>query len=132
MELLIAILVGVLFATGTYLMLARRLLPVILGTNLMTYGALLFLITAGRLKQGNPPILMAGVQHYVDALPQAMILTAIVINFAVTAFCLVLAYRTYQDTGRDDIESLRGTEPDADSKLPYIPKQPDENGKENV
>lgn len=115
MELLISILTGILFAAGIYLILSRRLLPVILGTNLLTYSALLFLITSGKLKRGNPPILTEGITNYnyVDPLPQALILTAIVINFAVTAYCLVLAYRTYQDTGTDDLENLRGVnEPD--------------------
>ena len=121
MELLIAILIGILFACGIYLLLARRLLPIILGTNLLTYGALLFLITSGKLKRGNPPILTQGITNYnyVDPLPQALILTAIVINFAVTAYCLVLAYRTYQDTGTDDVEKLRGVNEPDELDLPH-------------
>ena len=106
MELLSAILIGILTATGTYLILAKKLLPIIIGTNLLSYGAILFLLTSGGLKWGSAPIHWTILTSYVDPLPQAFILTAIVINFAVTAFCLVLAYRTYQATGTDNVDDL--------------------------
>ena len=108
MELLISILIGVLFAAGIYMILDRRLLRIAIGTGLISHGVLLFLITAGSLKRGASPILIDGIPTYVDPVPQALILTAIVINFATTAFCLVLAYRMKQDLGTDDMEELRG------------------------
>ncbi|MDR3072304.1 MAG: Na(+)/H(+) antiporter subunit C [Clostridiales Family XIII bacterium] len=108
MELIIAILIGFLFAAGAYLILERRLLRVVMGASLMSHGVLLFLITAGSLKRGLAPILVEGGEEYVDAVPQALILTAIVISFATTAFSLVLAYKIYHRGGKDDLEKLRG------------------------
>jgi len=108
MELLVSILIGFLFAVGIYMVLERRLLRVAMGASLISHGVLLFLITAGALKRGASPILIDGIATYVDPVPQALILTAIVINFATTAFCLVLAYKTYHGLGTDDLEELRG------------------------
>lgn len=108
MELLVSLLIGFLFAVGTYMILDRRLLRVAMGTSLISHGVLLFLITAGNLKRGASPIIIDGITSYVDPVPQALILTAIVINFATTAFCLVLAYKLYQGVGKDDLEELRG------------------------
>lgn len=109
MELLTAAVVGILFATGTYLMLARRLLRVVLGTALLGHGVNLMLLTSGRLKQGGVPILGGAGGPYTDPLPQALILTAIVIGFGVTALLIVLAYRVYQEHQTDDLGELRGT-----------------------
>jgi len=103
-----AIVIGVLFATGTYLILARSLLRIVFGTCMLTHATLLYLITAGKLKRGAAPILESGITTYVDPLPQALILTAIVIGFGVTAFIIVLAYRAYQTLGSDDTEDYRG------------------------
>jgi len=64
----------------------------------------------GGLKKGAVPLLGENAEKYTDALPQALILTAIVISFAVTSFLLVLAYRTYTETGSDDLAALRGFE----------------------
>lgn len=108
MEILAALLVGMLFATGIYLMLSRRLLRVVLGTALLSHGINLMLLTVGRLKRGAVPILDR--PPYTDPLPQALILTAIVISFAVTALLVVLAYRLHQEQGTDDLEALRGAE----------------------
>ncbi|MFZ5824846.1 MAG: Na(+)/H(+) antiporter subunit C [Bacillota bacterium] len=112
MELLSAIVVGVLFATGTYLILAKNMIRVVLGVALMSYGTNMMILTAGRLKQGHAPVLAEGVTVYADPLPQALILTAIVIGFAVTAFVFVLAYRTVQEYGTDNLNELRGWEND--------------------
>ncbi|MGF7183956.1 multicomponent Na+:H+ antiporter subunit C [Desulfitispora alkaliphila] len=109
MELIMSLVVGVLFASGTYLVLTRSLLRVILGTALINHGAFLMLLTMGGLKQGLAPVLI-GPGQYSDPLPQALILTAIVIGFGVTAFVLVLAYRTYQELGTDDLDKLRGVD----------------------
>lgn len=110
METLISALVGILFAAGTYMVLSRRLLRIVFGTSLLSNGTLLFLMITGRLQRGEPPILTPFAGSYADPLPQAMILTAIVINFAITAFCLVLCYRTYHSHGSDDVDDLTGRE----------------------
>lgn len=112
MELVTAILIGVLFTVGTYLILERRLLRVVFGTSLISHGVLLFLITSGSLKRGISPIHVEGTPAdavFVDPVPQALILTAIVISFATTAFALVLSYKMYNKLGTDDLEQLRAT-----------------------
>ncbi|TWI59618.1 Na(+)/H(+) antiporter subunit C [Halalkalibacter nanhaiisediminis] len=110
METLMSVLVGILFTIGTYLVLTKSLLRIILGTAVIGHGVHLLILTMGGLKKGMPPLLDAGHTTFTDALPQALILTAIVINFAVTALFLVLAYRAYQVLGTDDMDQLRGTE----------------------
>ena len=108
MELGLTLAIGVLFATGTYLLLRRSLLKVVIGFSLMSHGTNLLLLTTGKLKRGAAPMLVEGYGGtYTDPLPQALILTAIVISFAVTAFMLALVYRTYQLLGTDDLERLR-------------------------
>jgi multicomponent Na+:H+ antiporter subunit C len=107
-ELWLTLAIGVLFATGTYLVLRRSLLKVVIGFSLISHGTNLLLLTTGKLKRGQVPILLQGFQGpYVDPLPQALILTAIVISFAVTAFMLALVYKTYQALGTDDLDRLR-------------------------
>ncbi|TLS39326.1 Na(+)/H(+) antiporter subunit C [Pseudalkalibacillus caeni] len=108
MELLMAILAGLLFSTGVYMLLQKQILRIIIGTALLSHGAHLLIITMGKLNRGGPPILSEGVTKYVDPLPQALILTSIVISFGVTSFLLVLAYRAYQKNGTDNMEKLRG------------------------
>ena len=109
METLITILTGVLVTVATYLLLSRNVLRVILGSAILSHAAHLLIMSMGKgLKNGEAPILTEGVTDYVDALPQALILTSIVISFAVTAILLVLAYRTYSETGKDNLFELRG------------------------
>lgn len=110
MELLMAIVIGILFMCATYLMLSKSILRIIIGTGLLSHGAHLLIMTMGGLKGGVVPLLSDKVASYVDPLPQALILTAIVISFGVTSFLLVLAYRTYQEIGTDDMEEMRGTD----------------------
>lgn len=110
MEILMSIVVGVLFSVGTYLILTKSLLRLILGLILMSHGAHLLLLTMGGLGETAPPLLGEEAAVYADPLPQALILTAIVISFGVTAFLLVLAYRTYKAHGTDDLEKLRGAD----------------------
>lgn len=109
MEILMSITVGVLFMVGTYLILTKSLLRVILGVILLSHGAHLLLLTMAGLKRGAPPLLGEVAPFYADPLPQALILTAIVISFGVTAFLLVLAYRTYKEHKTDDLDKLRGS-----------------------
>ncbi|MBS4208373.1 Na(+)/H(+) antiporter subunit C [Bacillus sp. FJAT-50079] len=106
METLITILVGILVAAATYLILSRNLIRVILGTSLLSHAAHLLIMTMGGLKNGNVPLLGAGAP-FVDALPQALILTAIVISFGVTALLLVLVYRSHQEAEKDDVAQVR-------------------------
>lgn len=110
METLIIILVGILTAVAIYLILSRNLIRLILGTAILSHAVHLLILTMGGLKNGTVPLLDEDAAEYVDALPQALILTAIVISFAVTAFILVLAYRTYQELGTDDLEEMRGAD----------------------
>jgi multicomponent Na+:H+ antiporter subunit C len=109
-EILMAFVVGILFMTATYLMLSKSLLRIIVGTGLLSHGAHLLILTMSGLKRGAAPLLGENAESYTDPLPQALILTAIVISFGVTAFFLVLAYRTYKELGTDNIEQMRGTE----------------------
>ncbi|WP_102345512.1 Na(+)/H(+) antiporter subunit C [Bacillus sp. Marseille-P3661] len=108
MEILMAIVIGILFTCATYLMLSKSLLRIIVGTGLLSHGAHLTILTMGGLKRGAPPLLGEEAPFYTDPLPQALILTAIVISFGVTALFLVLAYRTYQEVKTDDMDKLRG------------------------
>lgn len=110
MEILMSFVIGVLFMTATYLILSKSLLRIIVGTGLLSHGAHLLILTMGGLKRGAAPLLGENAESYTDPLPQALILTAIVISFGVTAFLLVLAYRAYQELGTDNMEQLRGTE----------------------
>ncbi len=104
-----SIVIGILFMVATYLMLSKSLLRIIVGTGLLSHGAHLLLLTMSGLKRGAPPLLGENAENYADPLPQALILTAIVISFGVTAFFLVLAYRAYKELGTDNIEQMRGT-----------------------
>lgn len=112
MELAAIATIGVLFGSGVYLLLQKSLLRVVLGTTLISHAVNLLLLTVGKLKRGGPPLLIKGepLPPVSDPLPQALILTAIVIGFATTALMLVIGYRTYQSRGTDDLDRLRGIE----------------------
>ncbi|HPU39034.1 MAG TPA: NADH-quinone oxidoreductase subunit K [Microthrixaceae bacterium] len=103
MNLLLAATAGLLFSIGTYLVIQRKLSRIIIGIGLLTHGANVLFILAGR--RGDPPIVGTGsVSGFSDPLPQAMALTAIVISFGVTAFLLALAYRSWILTSDDEVE----------------------------
>jgi multicomponent K+:H+ antiporter subunit C len=104
MELLIAIVVGLLTAAGIYLMLRQRTFPVIVGLSLLSYAVNMFLFASGRLAIGLPPILRDGAVGYTDPLPQALVLTAIVISFGMTAVILIMALGSYLEAGHDKID----------------------------
>src|SRR5690625_2356153 len=108
METLIIILGGVLVMVATYLVLSKSLIRVVLGMAILTHADHLLLKAMGGLKTGSAPLIGDNAAAYTDALPQAIILTSIVINFGVTAFVLVLVYRTYQAMGTDNLDSMRG------------------------
>lgn len=108
METLIIILSGILFAVGTYMVLSKNLLRIIFGTGLYTHASHLMLMALGGLKRGAAPLLGEQAEAYTDPIPQALILTSIVINFALTALILVLGYRTHVETGFEDMRQLKG------------------------
>jgi len=112
MELLLAIVAGVLYATGLYLMLRRRLAQIIIGLSLLSNGSNILILSAAGVTRAKPPLISPGVplDQYADPVPQSLILTAIVIGFGVLAFSLVLAHRVHQSSGSDDIDTI---EPDA-------------------
>ncbi|MGM0412727.1 MAG: Na+/H+ antiporter subunit C [Pseudomonadota bacterium] len=103
MEILVAIAIGCLVASGIYLMLRGRTFPVVLGLTLLSYGVNLFLFAAGRLTE-DAPALIHGDGPYADPLPQALVLTAIVIGFGMTAFLVILSIRAYGDHGSDRVD----------------------------
>lgn len=104
MELLFALVLGCLTSSGVYLVLRARTFPVVLGLTLLTYAINYFLFAMGRLHTGMPPII-GRADSYSDPLPQALVLTAIVISFAMTAFTLTLALRKRADTGSDHVDA---------------------------
>lgn len=108
METFITIIAGILFTVGTYLILNKNLLRVILGITIFSHATHLMLIATSGLKKGAPPLLGENAASYTDPVPQALILTSIVISFALTAFLLVLGYRTYVELGTDNMKQLRG------------------------
>ena len=91
MEIIYAITLGILTSCGVYLLLRARVFPVVLGLTLMSYAVNLFLFAMGRL--GGMPVVLGKSAQYGDPVPQALVLTAIAIGFAMTAFVLVLALR---------------------------------------
>jgi multisubunit Na+/H+ antiporter MnhC subunit len=104
MEALFALVIGVLTACGVYLMLRGRSFPVVLGLTLLSYAVNLFLLAMGRLTVGRPPVISAAATGYADPLPQALVLTAIVIGFAMTAFSIVLALKAKAELGTDRVD----------------------------
>lgn len=106
MEALISLIIGVLTACGVYLALRGRTFPVVLGLTLLSYAANLFLLAMGRLTIGAPPIITETSEAYADPLPQALVLTAIVISFAMTAFAIVLALKTFKEMGNDHVDGI--------------------------
>lgn len=109
MEFLVASGIGWVTACGVYLMLRGRSFPVVLGLTLLGYAVNVFIFTMGRLWSGAPPILGQG-EVIADPLPQALVLTAIVIGFATTGFVIELALRSSDESGTDHVD---GREPDA-------------------
>lgn len=106
MEWLIALIIGVLTASGVYLTLRARTFPVVLGLTLLAYGVNLFLFAMGRLTIGQPAVINAAAEGYSDPLPQALVLTAIVIAFGMTAFLIVLALKARGELGNDHVDGL--------------------------
>jgi len=106
MEALVAITIGLLTAVGTYLMLRLRSFPVILGLTFLSYAVNLFLFAAGRLKTGAVPIVYT-TEAPSDPLPQALVLTAIVISFGMTAVMVMMALGSWLELGHDRVDPDR-------------------------
>lgn len=104
MEALVAVAIGVLTACAVYLMLRARTFPVLLGLTLLSYAVNLFLVASGRLRLASAPLTDQGLASYPDPLPQALVLTAIVIGFGMTAVLVVLALRAIRETGGDHVD----------------------------
>lgn len=103
MELLVAIAIGAMTAAGIYLMLRQRTFAVVLGLSMLSYAVNVFIFASGRLVTGAPPILGAA-DVMIDPLPQALVLTAIVISFGMTALVVILALGAYLNAGTDAID----------------------------
>ena len=111
MEILFASAVGILTAAGIYLILRKRTFPVILGLSLLTYGVNLFLFATGRLMVNAPPVLNKYAEvAYTDPLPQALVLTAIVISFGMTAVVVMIALGAYLSAKDDKIDMIEDAE----------------------
>lgn len=112
MELLIASAIGVMTAAGIYLMLRLRTFPVILGISLLTYAVNVFLFTSGRVAVGAPPVLRDDVTTYTDPLPQALVLTAIVISFGMTAVVVMIGLGAFLGSDDDHVDDRADTPQD--------------------
>lgn len=110
MEILLALASGVLYTAGIYLMMRRRLAQLIIGLGLLSNGTNLLIFAVGGLTRGTPPVVPLGeetlVPPYADPVPQALVLTAIVIGFGLLAFLLVLAHRVHAIVGSDDVDDV--------------------------
>lgn len=110
LEFLVASAIAILTAAGVYLVLRRRTFPVVLGLAFLSYAINVFLFAMGRLVINQPPIYDKAVEAYTDPLPQALVLTAIVIAFGMTAFVVVLALRSFLETGTDRVDGQQDQE----------------------
>ncbi len=113
MELILVIIIGMLYSTGLYMIMRRSFVKVIIGLIFLGHAANLLIFTVGRITKGAPSFLKADgtiPNNFADPLPQALILTAIVIGFGVQAFAIVLFKRVYQTAGTDDLDKLKSTD----------------------
>ena len=114
MHILLALVTGILFAGGLYLMLRRSIVKLAFGLALIAHAANLAIFTSSGLVRGEPPIIEAGGMRLAavssDPVPQALILTAIVIGFALLAFVIVLIKRAAWIVGTDDLDDLRNVD----------------------
>jgi len=110
MEALFSIGIAIVTACGVYLMLRARTYPVVLGLTLIAYAVNLFLFSSGGLVTGQPAVITPGAESFADPLPQALVLTAIVIGFGMTAFLVILALRAQGDLGNDHVDGGKDRE----------------------
>lgn len=116
MELLLVILIGVLYGTGIYLMLRRSMVKLLIGLLLLGNGANMLIFLLGDLTKGKPPVIPGDsnifTEIYADPIPQSLILTAIVISFALQSFAIILLKKVYLATGSDNLDDLNTHELD--------------------
>ncbi|MGV3527397.1 MAG: Na+/H+ antiporter subunit C [Flavisolibacter sp.] len=110
MQLLLAIMIGFFYAAGIYMMLRRSLVKLLIGLILLGNGANMLIFLLGRITRGAPPVIDEGAHvlsdAYADPVPQALILTAIVISFGLQSFAIILLKRVYLVTNSDDLDEL--------------------------
>lgn len=126
MEIILSFAVGILFAVAVYLILKRNLIRVVFGVLILGNAVNLVIFTMGRLTRANPPVIpadaSAGTAAMANSLPQALILTAIVIGFGLFAFALVLVYRYYRESHTIESDEMEAAETPYD-KLPKKKKE---------
>jgi len=114
MEVILAFVIGVLYAAGLYMMMRRNIVKLIAGLALLGYASNLLIFTISRLTRGKPPLVPLGAslppEPFADPVPQALVLTAIVIGFGMLAFAIVLVRRVYQTVGTDDLDEMTATD----------------------
>ncbi len=114
MDFVLAVVVGLLYAGGLFMMMRRSLVKLIAGLALMGYASNLLIFTVSRLTRAEPPLIPADAttltEPFADPVPQALILTAIVIGFGLLAFAIVLIKRAYQVVGTDDLDQMKATD----------------------
>jgi len=119
MEALLALFIGVMAGAGVYLLLRARTFDVVLGMTLLSYAVNVFIFVTGRVAINRSPIIdgerAATLAQYADPLPQALVLTAIVISFAMTALLLVIALRARAETESDHVDCEEPASPSAAS-----------------
>lgn len=117
MEVILAILIGVLYAAGIYMILRRSLVKLILGIIILGNGANLLIFLLGRIVKGSPPIIPESSKVfeavYADPVPQALILTAIVISFGLQSFSIILIKRAYKVVKTDDLDEMNAIDQDS-------------------
>ncbi|HZH37906.1 MAG TPA: Na+/H+ antiporter subunit C [Flavisolibacter sp.] len=114
MEFILALITGTLYGAGLYMMLRRSMVKLLIGLTLLGNGANLLIFLLGRITKGKPPVIPEGESVltgiYADPVPQALILTAIVISFGLLAFAIILLKRVYRVTNTDDLDNLNLTD----------------------
>lgn len=114
MDVLLSILTGLLYATGFYLILHKGMVRMIIGIMMLGYASNLFLFIVARLTRGIPALIKPGLSEigetFADPIPQALVLTAIVIGFGIQAFAIVLLRQVYRTTGTSDMDELNKTD----------------------
>lgn len=114
MEILLIIIIGLLYAAGIYMMLRRSMVKLIIGLILLGNGANMLIFLLGRIVKGKPPIIESTAKMlteiYADPIPQALILTAIVISFGLQSFAIILVKRAYKVAKTDDLDELNTTD----------------------
>lgn len=114
MEIVLVLLIGILYASGIFMLLRRSMVKLLIGLTLLGNGANLLIFLLGGITKGKPPVIDSAAKlftdMYADPIPQALILTAIVISFGLQAFAIVLLKRVYVLVNSDDLDDLNTPE----------------------